>query len=481
LLGLGPGGADLLTRAAWDILTLQDNSGKEVFLRTRQHPVVAEIPRGITLHSFDDLYVSLPSFEKVYEEIVARILELGQRPQGVIYAVPGHPMVAEATGPEILRRARELDIPVQIVEGLSFLEPTFSALGLDPFPHTALVDALELAVAHTPMFPVDAPAIIAQIHSKAVASDVKLTLMEVYPDEHPVNLVHAAGTSEKIVENLFLHEIDRSPHIGLLTVLYLPPLARGTSLQSFQEVIAHLRAPDGCPWDREQTHQTLRPNLLEETFELLEALDRDDPQGMREEFGDLLLQIVLHAQIASEYGEFTMAEVIHGIHNKIISRHPHVFGEVKVESVGQVIENWERLKAAERESNGSASKNLLDGVAGSLPALAQTQQYQQRVTRIGMNLPNTSESVAQISRILLQIQSDADPNQRLGEIGELLFHVVNLARQSHLSAEDVLREENARFRQRFTEMEKMCRARGQVLSDLKTGELDALWQATKNP
>jgi tetrapyrrole methylase family protein/MazG family protein len=176
------------------------------------------------------------------------------------------------------------------------------------------VDAFELANAHVPPFPPGVPAIIAQIHSAAMASEVKLTLAAVYPDEHPVHLVHGAGTPGQQVEELELFEIDRSPHLGLLSALYVPPLDRATSFEAFQEIIAHLRAPDGCPWDREQTHQSLRPHLLEETYEVLAALDEDDTRALQEELGDLLLQIIMHAQIASEYGEFNMGDVLRGIH-----------------------------------------------------------------------------------------------------------------------------------------------------------------------
>ena len=332
LLGLGPGNPDLLTRQAWNLL----ENIPEIFLRTDQHPVIKGFPRGLKVHSFDYLYEEANSFETVYAQIVEQILEMGRQSNGVVYAVPGHPLLAEATGLEIARRARETNIPLKIVEGLSFLEPIMTALSLDPFPHTSLVDALELVVAHVPPFPPSAPALVAQIHSKVVASDVKLTLMSLYPDEHPVHLVHAAGTDQEVVESLALYEIDRSENIGLLTTLYVPSLGQTASFEAFQEVIAHLRAPDGCPWDREQTHQTLRPHLLEEAYEVISALDVEDPTAMCEEFGDLLLQIVLHAQIASENGEFTMSDVLHGIHTKIVNRHPHVFGDLELKEIDGV-------------------------------------------------------------------------------------------------------------------------------------------------
>jgi len=365
-----------------------------------------------------------------------------------------------------------------VVEGLSFIEPTLSALGLDPFPHTALVDALELGSAHVPPFPPDAPALIAQIYSPMVASEVKLTLMEVYPDQHPVQLVHGAGTPHAMVESLALYEIDRSPHIGLLTALYVPPLGAATSFEAFQEIIAHLRAPNGCPWDREQDHQSLRSDLLEETYEALAALDANDPQAMREEFGDLLLQIVLHAQIASEYGEFRMQDVLHGIHTKIVHRHPHVFGDVEVDGVGKVLQNWEKLKAEERQAKGKSEAGLLDSVPVALPALSLAEEYQKRVARVGFDWPDVQGVLDKVCEEAAEVRS-AEGSKRSAEIGDLLFAVVNLARWCEADAESVLRETNTRFKRRFSSIEQATRARGKKVAELTPQEMDDLWEAAK--
>jgi tetrapyrrole methylase family protein/MazG family protein len=448
-----------------------------------QHPTVAGFPTSLQIHSFDDLYDQLPSFDDVYAHIIEQVLVLGRRPQGVVYAVPGHPYVAEATCPEIVRRARMEGLPVQIIEGLSFIEPTFSALGIDPLPHLAIVDALELASAHVPPFPPDVPALIAQIHSKAVANEVKLTLMETYPDEHPIKLVHAAGTPQVMVEQLPLHAIDQSQSIGLLTSLYLPPLEKGTSFEAFQEIIAALRAPDGCPWDREQTHQTLRTNLLEETYEALAALDADDPVHMREEFGDLLLQITLHAQIANEYGEFNIAQVFKGIYDKIIRRHPHVFGDWKVDGVENVLQNWEKLKAAERsemhKENGGAEKGLLDGVELALPALSQAEEIQRRAARVGFDWPDTRGVVDKINEECHELLNAEDLASRSDELGDLLFAVVNLARHYDIDAESALRETNTRFRKRFAHIEQAAHSQGKTINDFSLDEMEIYWQEAK--
>jgi tetrapyrrole methylase family protein/MazG family protein len=368
---------------------------------------------------------------------------------------------------------------VRVVEGLSFLEPTLSLLGLDPFPHTALIDAFELATAHVPAFPPSAPAIVVQIHSRAMASDVKLTLMANYPDDHPVKLVHAAGTSQARVEALRLFEIDRSDAIGLLTSLYIPALDTGTSFEAFQEIIAHLRAPDGCPWDREQTHASLRPHLLEETYEVVAALDADDSRSMREEFGDLLLQIVLHAQIASESGEFTMADILQGIHAKIVSRHPHVFGDLHLKDVDGVLHNWEKLKAAERIANGKSEAGLLDGVPLALPALAQADQYQRRAARVGFDWTEIEGVLDKVREELEEVRSAPDDQSRGQELGDLFFALVNLTRWYDLDAETILREANARFRGRFSHIEAAARNQGRAITDLTLDEMEALWQAAK--
>jgi tetrapyrrole methylase family protein/MazG family protein len=475
LLGLGPGNADLFTRQAWALL----NDISEIYLRTRHHPAVDGLPPGLTIHTFDHLYDKSQSFTEVYEQIVAQVLSLGKRPQGAVYAVPGHPFVAEATSPEIARRAREQGIPVNIVGGLSFIEPILAALGEDLLPHTAILDALQLGELHVPPFPTSAPAIVAQIHSRAAASEVKLCLMGAYPDEHPVRLVHAAGTPEELVESIHLYQIDRSPHIGLLTALYVPPLGAESSFEAFQEVIARLRAPDGCPWDRKQDHQTLRSHLLEETYEVLAALDADDPQAMREEFGDLLLQIVLHAQIASEFGEFSMADILESIHIKIVRRHPHVFGDLEVKDVAGVLENWEKLKAAERVENGKFTASILDGVALALPSLVQAHEYQDRAARVGFEWIEINGVYEKIDEEIGEIKSAVSEPEKAAEVGDLLFAVVNLARWLKIEPESALREANQRFRRRFAYIEAAARAQGRQLSALTLDEMEALWQAAK--
>nr|NMC02671.1 nucleoside triphosphate pyrophosphohydrolase [Chloroflexota bacterium] len=494
ILGLGPGAPEQVTREAWAVLA----TAEEVWLRTTHHPVVAELPKTLQLRSFDALYEQLPTFEQVYATIVEEVLVLGRREQGVMYATPGHPLVAEAAVPEILARARAEGLPVRVVAGLSFLEPVLTALEaarfaplpsspdaipapagwLDAVDGLQLADALDVVARSHPPFRPDAPVLIAQVYSRAVASELKLTLMNEYPDEHPAALVEAAGTAAQTVVWLPLYAIDRQD-VGPLSSLYLSPLASNSSFENFQETIARLRSPQGCPWDREQTHASLRTNLLEETYEVLDAIDREDVAALREELGDLLLQIVLHTQIAVEDGDFQMHEVLAGIDAKIKSRHPHVWGQVQVSGAEEVIHNWEVLKRREREANGKGERSLLDGIPLALPALTQAHAYGNRVRRVGFDWPDLAAVRAKVAEELAELDAAASPEEVAAELGDVLAALVHLARWLGVDPESALRESNQRFAQRFRRVEALAREQGQALEKLDRPALDVLWRTAK--
>jgi tetrapyrrole methylase family protein/MazG family protein len=311
-------------------------------------------------------------------------------------------------------------------------------------------------------------------------SEVKLTLMSNYPDEYPVRLVHAAGTNQQEVEELPLYALDHSHKVGLLSTLYIPPWEENRSFEDFQEIIARLRAPDGCPWDREQTHLSLRPYLLQEAYEVLEALDHEDMMELQEELGDLLLQIVLHAQIATEEGDFNMTDVLQSISRKLIRRHPHVFGDVQVNSVDNVVQNWEKIKAEERKENGKAhNKGMLDGIPLALPALTQADQIQRRAQRIGFDWKTIEPVIAKVNEELEELLKAQTSEERQAEGGDLLFAVVNLLRWLEIDPETALRECNLRFRQRFAFIEAAAANQGKSMDALSFEQMDALWEQAK--
>lgn len=470
ILGLGPGHPGYLTREAWTVL----ESATELWLRTERHPAVAGLPLSLELHSFDRLYEEVEDFGELYERIAGQVLQLGRRPQGVIYAVPGHPLVGEATVKHLLARAREEGLPVRIVEGVSFIEPVLTALQIDALPGLQICDALEIAARHHPPLNPDLPALVAQMYDRLLASDVKLTLMNQYPDDHEVVLVHAASMPEQSLIRLPLYELDRQD-VDHLTTLYIPPLPRPGGFESFQDTVAHLRAPDGCPWDREQTHESLRGGLLEEAYETLAAIDAGDLHALREELGDLLLQVLIQTQIATEAGEFKMVDVIAGVDAKLKYRHPHVWGTRHVNNAQEVLQHWEKLKRAEK----GGERSVLDGIPAALPALQQADAYSRRAARVGFDWSSPAGVADKVREELEELEQATGPAEREAELGDLLFALVNWARWMGIDAETALRKANARFARRFRAMEKATREQGVDMTTLSMEELESLWQQAK--
>ncbi len=351
-------------------------------------------------------------------------------------------------------------------------------LGLDSIQSLSIVDGKTFSTRHAPPFPPDAPTLVTTIETETQLEQVARVLRAVYPPEHEIRLVRfPAGEVTETALGAIPAETFTQP--GTWYALYLPPLPPGTSFEAFQEIIAHLRAPDGCPWDREQTHQTLRKHLLEESYETLSAMDDNNPAKMREEFGDLLLQVVLNAQIGQEYGEFTMNEVLKGIYDKIIRRHPHVFGQVEVDGVGQVLSNWESIKKEERRKNGEGEKSLLDGVPAALPALSQAQEYQERAARVGFDWPEIDGVLEKIREEIEEVRQAANPDEFAAELGDLFFALVNLARWKDIDAEAALRATSLKFKKRFGFIEKRAQEMGRAMKEMSLQELDDLWNAAK--
>ena len=240
------------------------------------------------------------------------------------------------------------------------------------------------------------------------------------------------------------------------------------------DIIAKLRAPDGCPWDKEQTHASLRENLLEECYEVLEALDEGDSGKLCDELGDLIMQIVLHAQIAREAGEFEVGDVLASINAKLIHRHPHIFGSVRVKDVDEVAHNWESLK---REERGDTS--LLASVPKQMPALGYSQVIQYRVAQIGFDWEDINGVIDKLAEEVSEFKQTDTQEQRANEFGDLLFTLVNIARRLGIDSETALRETNQRFSRRFTCMEELCRQCGKNLGDLSFKDQNALWEEAK--
>ncbi|MDO8671037.1 MAG: nucleoside triphosphate pyrophosphohydrolase [Dehalococcoidia bacterium] len=469
MAGLGPGSKNQLTLEALQVL---DKSAK-TYLRTAKHPVVKTLPALDKATSFDYLYDQARTFEAVYTAIVDILIEAGRR-HHIVYAVPGDPLVGEATVRSILIRAEAEGIPIKIVHGLSFLEPVFGALKLDPIEH-----GLQIVDAQDPAFDATKPAIFCQIYNRRMAGLLKVDLLERYPAEHQVTLVKAAGMArrQKVVQ-IPLFELDRRPEVDHLTCLYVPPLHIEedlASLAAFEHIIARLRGPNGCPWDREQTHDSLKTYLLEEAYEVLDALDSGDPDKLCEELGDLLLQILLHSQIAKEADEFDVHDVLRGIASKIIRRHPHVFGDIRIATSAELLTKWEAIKKKERPEEVS----MLASVPKNMPALSFAQAVQRRAASVGFDWPTIEGPKEKLAEELSEFEAEHEKDGKARELGDALFAMVNIARWEGIEAEEALRLANQRFQSRFVLMEEMARQRELDLAKMTLDELDLLWEQAK--
>lgn len=475
IVGLGSGDEADLTLGVWREL----QEAEQLFLRTAEHPVATWLrQKGIHFTSFDAIYERYDRFQPVYEAIVTRLFSAA-KDKKVVYAVPGHPMVAEETTRQLIKRGNQAGIEVEVIGGRSFLEEAFTRFRLDPIDGFLLLDGLACDVrALNPRI----PTIIAQVYDQMTASDVKLTLMERYPDDAEVVVAHALGMKdEEHIRRVPLYELDHDFPVSSHILIFVPPVAADIrTMREFADLmdtVATLRGPDGCPWDQKQTHESLRPYLIEETAEFIEAVNEQDFDHMCEELGDVLLQVALHAQIAAEHGQFTIDDVIESLNEKLIRRHPHVFGNVPVADAAEVEENWQAIKREENQSNvHNGDDSLGRGIPLVMPTLSRAYELQKRAAEYGFDWENREDVADKVREELEEcLQAEGDGVEI--ELGDLLFAVVNLARFLKVDPELALRRAMVKFGSRFDAM--MKKAKGQSFHTLSLKQMDALWQDVK--
>ncbi len=469
LLGLGSGGKEGITLGVLEIL----KKVKTLYLRTERHPAVSFlIDNKIEFTSFDFLYDKAEDFQAVYEEISEKVLEGALKKTEVAYALPGHPFAAEKSVEIIKEKAKKRGVEIEVRAGGSFMEAASQALDLDPSKGLTFLDALNIDKLID--FPLQ-DLIIVQVYNRQIASQVKLKLMDVYPDEHRVTIVKRAGVfGEEEIKEISLFELDRED-VDHLTSLYVPP-AKG-NLSRLLKIMEILRGPDGCPWDREQDHRSLRQYVIEEAYEVVEAVDSGSAASLKDELGDLLLQVVFHAQIAKEEGIFNIFEVIDGVTEKIIRRHPHVFGDLKLTKVSEVNETWQEIKKKE----GSASKCLVD-TGRELPALLRAFKIQNWAARVGFDWPEVSGAWSKVEEELQELKSayNTGVSEKIEEeLGDLLFAIVNVARFLKINPDVALTGTNNKFCRRFSYIEEQVNKAGGDFSKFSLKELDKWWEQAK--
>ncbi|MBU2700689.1 tetrapyrrole methylase family protein/MazG family protein [Sporomusaceae bacterium BoRhaA] len=475
IVGLGAGPFGFLTIETLEVL----EQATKLYLRTAVHPAVAGLrEKQIGFESFDDVYNSKASFEEVYQTITDRCLAAAQAGEKLVYAVPGSPLVAEQTVLLIRKQAQQQGVPLTILPGMSFLEVLYARLAIDPLEGLVILDAanLDMSLAKS-----GTALVITQLYDRQIASDTKLSLMDAYPDDYEVTVVRNLGLADETICQMPLYKMDRIPVIDHLTSLFVPAVQLKSttfSLTPLLDVMAKLRSPTGCVWDIEQTHSSLRRHLVEEVYEVLEAIDLEDCGLLCEELGDLLMQIVFHARMAEEFQHFSMQDVIDGVTEKLIRRHPHVFGDISVRNAAEVVVNWDKIKQQEKTDRSS----VLDGVPKGLPALMRAFKLQSKAGKVGFDWSDLAPVWDKLYEELDEFKeaiASGDREAMEDEFGDVLFSAVNVARFLKLEPETSLNHTNNKFVRRFQFIEKRLAAEEIAWDKMRLESLDLLWKEAK--
>lgn len=475
VVGLGPAG---LNRLADIERRLLENPDTTVVVRTIEHPAAQELAERRPLVVCDDLYEHHDDFDAVYAAITERVVAAAQRGL-TVYAVPGSAVVGERTVPLVVAAAGRDGIDTEVRAGESFVDLACSAVGVDPIDDgLQIVDGRALP---DPL-PLHLPTLITQVHSTLVAADVAVHLGKTVADDATVTVLDRLGSDDATLQTMPLAQLS-SAGFGPRTTVFVPPASVG--ILGLVETNRILRI--ACPWDAAQTHHTLVSHLVEETYETVDAVSRL-PAGapgrsaepgayaeLEEELGDLLIQVVFHSTMAREAGQFDFDEVAEGIRRKVVTRHPHVFGDVEVEGADDVIGNWEEIKAVEKQR-----QSLMDDVPDAVPGLSRADKLQSRAAAVGFDWDEAAPVFEKVDEELAELRAvAADRDRATDELGDVLFAVVNLARHLSVDPEIALSRANDKFAARFRIVEQLAKTRELVLRDLTLAQLDALWDEAK--
>lgn len=486
IIGLGAGSELHLTQETINIL---NDKTKKLYLRTDVHPTVNYLKdNNINYESFDYLYKSSESFEDIYHKIVDNLIEYATNNE-ITYAVPGNPVVAEKSVFLLIKKAKENNIPVKVFSALSSLEAIYSALRIDPLEGLIIMDATNMK---TSKIKRGISLMIVQVYAQHIASEVKLSLSEIYPDTYPIKVIKSAGIeNEERIEEIPLYQLDRLDWIDHLTTVFLEgnsfplpdeemEISGNTEIERLVNIVSYLRSPDGCPWDKEQTHDSIKKHIIEEAYEVIEAIELKDKELFREELGDLLLQVVLQTQIASENNDFDFEDVAQAISDKLVRRHPHVFIEKNEElkDAYDVKNAWEKLKNKEKKENES----LFSSIPRALPSLLRAEKIQRKASSVGFDWDNISgvfEKISEETEELKVAYESKDKEKITEELGDMFFSLVNFARWNKIDAEESLIKANDKFVTRFKKVEQNIKDNNKEFKDYTLDELEKIWQSIK--
>ncbi|MDG6877071.1 nucleoside triphosphate pyrophosphohydrolase [Clostridium perfringens] len=476
IMGLGPGAYEALTIGA--LKELKNN--KNIYFRTEKHPTVDFLKdEGIKFESYDHAYEKYDSFDDVYKYIAEDLITKIKDDEDLIYAVPGHPLVAEKSVINLIELCKENNVQYEVLPAVSFVDAMMEALQVDPIEGVKIIDAFDMK---NQILDKRIGTIITQVYNKFIASEVKLRLLEGYEDDTEIIFVRAAGVEGlESIRKIPLYELDWQEDIDYLTSIYIPKdLGNKKDFQDLLDIIETLRNPGGCPWDREQTHESLKSALLEECYEVIDAIENEDEDALIEELGDVLLQVVFHASIGKEDGYFDIMDVIGGISNKMINRHPHVFGNEEANTSEQVLVNWDEIKKEEKGIKTLTEE--MQNIAKSLPATTRAYKVQKKAKKVGFDWNDVNYAMDKVKEELNEIKevyNCEDKSIIEDEVGDLLFACINVARFLEVDGELALDKTIKKFIKRFSYIENEAIKNNKNLKDMTLEEMDKLWEEAK--
>lgn len=475
IVGLGPGSPDAINQQTLRAIS----SATHRYIRTIRHPSAGLVENAT---SFDDEYEKHEKFEDVYRAIADKLISAAQKHRHILYAVPGSPLVLEQTVQLLLQ---DESVETILIPAMSFLDVAWGELRIDPVDAgVRLIDGhrfAELAAGET------GPLLVAQCHARWVLSNIKLAHESANGDE-PVVILHHLGLEDQQVIHTTWQDLDREIEPDHLTSIYIDKLAAPIAgeMAKLHNLARTLR--EQCPWDEKQTHESLVRYLIEETYEVVDAINALNPEEQStddkfiEELGDLLYQVEFHATIAEQQGRFSIADVARSIHDKLVRRHPHVFGDTQADTAEAVVSNWDAIKQQER--GVVTDKSVFDGVATSSPSLLYSTKLQKRAAEFGFDWPNSqgaSDKIAEeLGELSKAIAQNSGSKEIALELGDVLFSVVNLSRHIGVDAETALRSAADKFRNRFENVVSLAEQRNLNLKDCSLTQLDALWEDVKS-
>ncbi|MGV2804331.1 nucleoside triphosphate pyrophosphohydrolase [Clostridium perfringens] len=476
IMGLGPGAYEALTIGA--LKELKNN--KNIYFRTEKHPTVDFLKdEGIKFKSYDHAYEKYDSFDDVYKYIAEDLITKIKDDEDLIYAVPGHPLVAEKSVINLIELCKENNIQYEVLPAVSFVDAMMEALQVDPIEGVKIIDAFDMK---NQILDKRVGTIITQVYNNFIASEVKLRLLEGYEDDTEIIFVRAAGVEGlESIRKIPLYELDWQEDIDYLTSIYIPKdLGNKKDFQDLLDIIETLRNPGGCTWDREQTHESLKSALLEECYEVIDAIENEDEDALIEELGDVLLQVVFHASIGKEDGYFDIMDVIGGISNKMINRHSHVFGNEEANTSEQVLVNWDEIKKEEKGIKTLTEE--MQNIAKSLPATTRAYKVQKKAKKVGFDWDDVNCAMDKVKEELNEIKevyNCEDKSIIEGEVGDLLFACINVARFLEVDGELALDKTIKKFIKRFSYIENEAIKNNKNLKDMTLEDMDKLWEEAK--